>query len=89
MKISERTLFDDDTAFNDKKISWNGTTGWHYVEAKNNPFQVIYADEKGRYFFGQRNFPRTIPIIWNNRSTAQILANRLDGRVKVYPYLLK
>lgn len=89
MKINEPTMFKDDTAFNDKEISWGGATGWFYIEHKNNPFRVIYSGDKGGYFWGDRDFPSTVPVIWNSRSTAQRMARHMAGRVKSYPYRLK
>lgn len=89
MTINEPRIFKDDTAFNDKSIAWGGTPGWFYVEHRNNPFRVIYSNGEGGFFWGDRDFPGTVPVIWNTRSNAQRMARHMEGRVKIYPYRLK
>lgn len=89
MKVNEMNLFKDDAASNGRSYDWDGTSGsWYYIEKSMGIIEVLYADEQGRYYWGERELSRVIPVVWNNRSSAKRVARNQGGRVKVFPFRL-
>lgn len=90
MKVNEMNMFDDDSAFGDKRCSWGGEMGtWFYVEKRSQMREVLYADENGRLYYGERDLSHVVPVVWNNRSSAARVARRFKGKVKKFPYRLR
>jgi len=89
MKVNEPNMFNDEDAFGGKVFSWEGTSEWFYVEKRDGKKQVIYADEKGRYYYGERDLSHVVPVVWNNRSSAARVARRMSGKVKKFPYTIR
>lgn len=72
------------------KIDWKGSIGnWWYIEHGNSANKCLYADEKGNYYFGLKEFAFVVPVVWNNRKEASRVARAQKGKVKKFPYLLK
>ncbi len=93
MKIHQEGLPFNEAGANSKQragISWKGYVGdWFYVEPLNRPHECLYADDRGNYYYDQKQFSFVVPVVWNLRKEAQRVARKQKGRVRKFPYRLK
>lgn len=93
MKITQNTLPYNEKGSNSErpaKISWGGSNeSWFYIEHRYRTHECLYADERGNFYYGPKEFSRVVPVVWNLRKTANPVARKHKGRVKKYPYRLE
>lgn len=89
MKVRQLSMFDDEK---DNGIDPGVTVispKWYYVQRRDSPYRTLFADELGRYYFGERDLIRSTPVLFNNIREAKRVARDQKGVVKKYPYVVK
>jgi len=66
-----------------------GESAWYFVERRDPPYQTLYADEQGRYYYGERDLIRCVPVLFNTRSEASRVAHNQRGVARKYPYAVE
>lgn len=90
MKVRQLSMFGDHSEHDvdtGGKKSCDGI--WYFVQRRDPPHRVLYADSQGRFYYGERDLVRIVPVLFNTAREAKRVAQNQGGVVKRYPYKIR